>query len=149
MDDWVVRWPGNIPMESMTDQDNLFRDMDIDPRPPVPKRKKRRKPEAKIQKEIVSWLLKKGVVLAITDAGILLRMGLNASCGVPMGWPDLTVCLPGGRFLGIEVKSKHGRQSDMQKSMQQKIEDQGGLYILVHSLAETKKKVIPYLLNVR
>jgi hypothetical protein len=99
-----------------------------------PRRKKR--PEAKIQAEIVRWLLGKGAVLAITDAGILSKMGLNARCGIPEGWPDLTCCLPGGRFLGVECKSSKGKQSRIQTVAQDKIEKNGGLYILAHSLAE-------------
>lgn len=109
---------------------------------PPPKKpcKRRRKPEAKVQKAIVLWLnAEVGAVLAVTDAGVLSKMGLNMSCGIPAGWPDITACLPGGRFLGIEVKSARGRQSDAQKFIQARIEKAGGLYILAHSLDEAKK----------
>jgi len=105
------------------------------PRP----RRRRRQPEAKVQKEIVHWLLTQGVVLAITDAGLLARMGLEMSCGIPTGWPDITGCLPyGGRFLGVECKAPGKKQTPAQVHMQQHIEKCGGIYMVARSLAELK-----------
>jgi hypothetical protein len=103
---------------------------------PIFRPRKRRKPEAKVQKAIASWLLSRGVVLAITDAGILNKMGLGMSCGVPEGWPDITGCLPDGRFIGVECKAPKGKQSQAQIEMQAKIEGNGGLYLVAHSVGE-------------
>jgi len=105
------------------------------------RRRRRKKPEAKVQTEIVRYLVSKGVVLAVTDAGLLAKMGLGMGCGVPAGWPDLTGCTPGGRFIGVEVKSAKGRQSEAQAEIQKRIEKAGGLYILAHSLAELKSEL--------
>jgi hypothetical protein len=63
-------------------------------------------------------------------------MGLNMSCGIPAGWPDITGCLPGGRFLGVECKSAKGKQSPEQAKFQIVIEKRGGVYVVAHSLAE-------------
>jgi hypothetical protein len=97
---------------------------------------RRRKPEAKVQSEIIKWLVPRGVILAVTDAGLLAKMGLGMSCGIPTGWPDLTACTPSGRFMGVECKAAGGRQSDEQRATQKRIEDNGGLYVLAHSLEE-------------
>ena len=107
---------------------------------PAPRRRRKR-PENKVQKEIVAWLLERGVLVAITDAGILNKLGLGMGCGIPAGWPDLTCCLPSGRFLGVECKATKGRHSKAQKSMQVRIEGNGGIYILAHSLAELIKSL--------
>jgi hypothetical protein len=97
-------------------------------------RRHRESAEAKTQKQICNWLVGIGAIYAVTDAGILSKMGLGMRCGVPTGWPDLTCCLPGGRFLGIEVKAPKGKQSDDQLAMQAQIENKGGLYIVARSL---------------
>jgi hypothetical protein len=106
------------------------------------KRRKRGRPEARIQKEIVQLLIVRlRAVVAVTDAGMLAKMGLGMSCGIPTGWPDITACLPSlGRFLGVEVKAPGGRQSPEQKLMQARIEALGGLYILAHSVEEFIEK---------
>jgi hypothetical protein len=101
-----------------------------------PRRKHRGRPEAKIQKQIAAYLIGKGVVLAITDAGVLARMGAGMNCGIPAGWPDITGCMPGGRFIGVECKAATGKQDRLQVLAQMKIEGNGGLYILAHSLEE-------------
>jgi hypothetical protein len=117
----------------MTLEDELYNPIVTDR---LPQRRRNKKPEAKIQKAIAVWLISRGVVLAVTDAGILNRMGLGMGCGIPAGWPDLTCLIPGGRFLGVECKAPGGRQRDDQVQMQRKIQDAGGWYILADSLAD-------------
>lgn len=48
------------------------------------------------------------------------------------GMPDI-VALIAGKFVGIELKSDKGRQSEEQKIAQKHIEKLGGLYLLVNS----------------
>lgn len=70
------------------------------------------------------------------------------------GMPDIVVCLkaksgyirdemnlPWGLFIGIEVKSKVGRQSPDQKLAQEHIEKVGGLYWLIRSPEELEAKL--------
>ena len=52
------------------------------------------------------------------------------------GMPDIVACLPGGRFLGLELKSEKGRQSPEQKQAQASIEALGGLYALLRTPEE-------------
>ena len=111
--------------------DTMFRP--IEKRFDQPRRRKR--PEAQVQKQIAGWLMLHGIVVAVTDAGIAHRLGANFSIGVPAGWPDLTACLKTGRFLGVECKAPRGRQREAQVVMQQKIEANNGIYIMATSLA--------------
>jgi hypothetical protein len=113
----------------------------VGPGPKTTRRKKRGRPEAKVQAQIVAWLLSKGAIVAITDAGSLAKLGLGISTGVPTGWPDITACLPGGRFLGVECKAPEGRQSTAQIKFQVMIEKRGGLYVLAHSVVELVAKL--------
>ena len=57
----------------MTLEDELYNPIITDR---LPQRRRNRKPEATVQKAIAVWLMKQGAVVAITDAGILNRMGL-------------------------------------------------------------------------
>jgi hypothetical protein len=95
-------------------------------------RRPRGKPEKQVQKEIGVWLAQKGIPFAVTDAGVLY----GVSAGIPRGWPDITACWPGGRFVGIECKAAKGRQSEDQAVYQRDIQAQGGRYVLAHSFAE-------------
>lgn len=54
------------------------------------------------------------------------------------GFPDLVVFHKNlnGRFLGLEVKSEKGRQSDAQKQMQEIITSSGGFYFLIRNVED-------------
>jgi hypothetical protein len=101
-------------------------------------RKRNRKPEAKVQKAIIAWLLEHKVVLAVTDAGALAKLGLGISCGIPAGWPDITGCVRGGRFIGVECKAPGGKQSQDQKVCEAAIHNNGGHYCLAQSVEDVK-----------
>ena len=42
----------------------------------------------------------------------------------------------GGKFIGIEVKSNSGKQSDAQKAFEDGLKRAGGTYILARSLED-------------
>lgn len=107
----------------------------------APRRRQRRRPEREIQKRIVRRLRASGCLVAVTDAGAAYRAGGFFGESIPVGWPDVTGLLPGGRFLGVEVKSARGRQSAAQKQMQDEIESRGGLYILAYSIEDVLKAI--------
>lgn len=56
------------------------------------------------------------------------------------GMPDL-MALKGGMFLGVELKSEKGTQSDDQKRWQESIEKHGGRYILAKCVEEVESIV--------
>jgi len=51
------------------------------------------------------------------------------------GCPDIIV-LKDGRFIGLEVKTDKGKQSDLQKEAEEKIERCGGEYYIVRNLED-------------
>ena len=58
--------------------------------------------------------------------------------GVLAGVADLTVLLPNGRIIYIEMKVKGNRQTDNQKDFQQKAEALGYKYYVCYSFDEFK-----------
>ncbi len=54
------------------------------------------------------------------------------------GVPDIIIVL-NGKFIGIEVKTKKGVQSDNQKEFQQNLESAGGEYYIVRSVSELQE----------
>ncbi len=104
-------------------------------------RRKRHKPERALQKTILAWLRSHGCLAAVTDAGAAYRAGSFGADTVPPGWPDITALLPGGRFVGIECKSKRGRQSAVQKRMQRKIRSRGGIYVLARGIEDVQDAI--------
>lgn len=63
------------------------------------------------------------------------------SFGYP-GSSDILGILSGGRFLAVECKSATGVQSDKQKEFQARIEANGGLYLLVRSVADLERGIV-------
>ena len=54
------------------------------------------------------------------------------------GAPDIIVCYQ-GNYVGLEVKSKKGRQSDSQKDAEERILDAGGEYHIVRSVEDVQE----------
>lgn len=72
------------------------------------------------------------VGVAKTERGAVIKFGLFP------GSADLIGCFR-GRFIGVELKSAKGRQSDKQKKWQGQVEDRGGgLYFIVRSEDEAR-----------
>jgi Holliday junction resolvase-like predicted endonuclease len=83
--------------------------------------------EQKIQAKIIKWLEANGhyVVKIITAS--------------KAGIPDLIVCTPAGGFVGIEVKTKTGVSSALQKVNIRKINQKGGRAFIARSLDDVKR----------
>lgn len=50
------------------------------------------------------------------------------------GVPDIIGIMPDGRFIGIEVKSPKGKQSEYQKAFEAKCKDKQGIYIVAKTM---------------
>ena len=103
---------------------------------------KRRNPELAVQKAIARWLRAYGALVAITDAGAAYKAGAFFGRALPPGWPDITALLPDGRFIGVECKSKRGRQSLAQTLMEREIRNRNGIYVLAYSVEDVEKALI-------
>lgn len=62
------------------------------------------------------------------------KTGRRIRFGVP-GQPDIQGCAA-GRWVGVEVKSATGRQSSEQRAFQDRIQNAGGVYLVVRSADE-------------
>ncbi len=60
--------------------------------------------------------------------------------GLGKGSADLIGLIVGsGRFLGVEIKTATGRQSDEQKAWQRTIQSYGGIAVVLRSVAEAEE----------
>ena len=102
------------------------------------------KSEKQIQKEVIDylqWLENMGIVYFMrTGSGMVKVKGEEGKKDRmfktgKVGAPDITCCWR-GKFVGIEIKSHKGKQTDAQLKAQWKIEGAGGLYLLVRDVWE-------------
>jgi len=66
-----------------------------------------------------------------------LESGRYFKTGRP-GVPDIVVIMK-GRFIGLEVKTPKGRQSEAQEKAQNQIQRAGGEYYIVRSISDVKE----------
>lgn len=69
--------------------------------------------------------------------------------GVRPGFPDLILLLPRGKcpYIGIELKTTKGRQSEHQKTYQKVFESVGARYVVVRSVPEFLDVIESYIFN--
>jgi len=96
--------------------------------------------EKEIQYTIIQYLeYQKNLYFIRTNsfAGSFLRR--NGSAGYiknnKAGCPDIIV-LKNGRFIGLEVKTDKGKQSDLQKEAEKQIKNSGGEYYIIRRLED-------------
>ena len=58
--------------------------------------------------------------------------------GLAPGWPDIIAVLPGGRFLGLELKAERGRLSNAQEAVQRALDARGAVFRVVRSLDDVR-----------
>jgi hypothetical protein len=87
------------------------------------------------------WLRARGCLVAVTDAGAAYRAGAFFGDAIPSGWPDVTGLLPDGRFIGVECKAASGRQSPVQRHMEQEIRRRSGIYVLARSAEDVQRAI--------
>lgn len=109
---------------------------------PPAKKRKGKTPEAKVSTAVDNYLKKIGAITIRTNAGAWQDDSGHWIMGAKAGTADKTVCLPGGHFAGLEVKSATGTQTDAQKRWQARVEGLGGLYILARSVADVRTALV-------
>jgi len=67
--------------------------------------------------------------------------------GVRAGFPDLILLHPNNfyPFMGIELKTEKGRQSEHQKEYQKMFEEIGAKYVIVRSLDDFMREIKSYM----
>lgn len=96
------------------------------------------KSEKQIQKEVMDylqWLENLGALYFLrTQTGFFKIAGTNRMFKTgKIGAPDISCCWR-GQFIGIEIKTLKGKQTDAQKETQKKIEEAGGRYLIVRDV---------------
>jgi hypothetical protein len=123
--------------------------------PPRPKSNKRGSPEGKIQSQCVAWFWNeypeyRSLLFHIPNEGnrdSKTDGAYRKALGLVAGVSDLMLLVARGPYHGlcIEMKTETGRQSDVQKEWQLKVEKQGYKYIVVRSLEQFKEEISKYL----
>ena len=83
--------------------------------------------------------IKKDLRLYLTGIGAFWS-NIQGGPGSKPGDPDMVVCYK-GRYIGIEAKTKDGRQSEIQKVREKEIINAGGQYWVVRSVDDLKEKI--------
>ena len=108
-------------------------------------------PERDLQRAIVA-LLRRGYPHIVynaatneaqareTDEAKRMRFGAaRKASGVTSGWPDLTLALPGGRTLYLELKAPKGRVSEAQEYIHARLRSLGHQVEVVRSVEEVQQ----------
>jgi len=100
--------------------------------------------ETKIVADTLRVLQLHGVFCWRNNSGVARIDGRWVRFGAP-GSPDIIGVLPGGRFLGVEVKTLVGKESDRQREFRERIESSGGVALVVHNTGEMLAKIKGYM----
>ena len=90
-----------------------------------------------IQNQIRLWCGDHGYPCFRCNVGkVLTAQNTWFDTGLPNGFSDLLILLPGGKVIFCECKTAKGRQREDQKNFQKLVEGLGFKYIMPHSLDE-------------
>ena len=104
---------------------------------PVPKRKKKT-PENQVVRDCLKLLHMQGIFAWRNNTGAV-SIGTRFVRYGHTGSSDIIGLMPCGQFLAVECKAPGGKQSSVQKIFQQKIEANGGRYLLVDSASKLQE----------
>jgi hypothetical protein len=98
--------------------------------------------EQGIQKQILEYLRWRHIVCWKNNtAGIYVKARNTYIPSHAPGVSDILGVLPGGRFLGIEVKAPKGRVSPHQQQFIDTINQAGGLAFVAYSVDDVEQKL--------
>ena len=125
--------------------------------PPRPAQRKKGSPEGRIQSECFVYFHNtypeyRGLYFCVPNENSRADSNsatgaIRRAMGVTAGVSDSLMLIPRGRYicLCIEFKTEKGKQSDIQKSWQAKVESVGAKYVICRSLEQFKELVREYL----
>ena len=82
-----------------------------------------------------------GIPVSLPPKEMARALDLMKKTGMVSGMSDLIIHGVKGRCICPECKNETGTQSDKQIEIQARIEDLGGVYFVIRSLPEFKKKI--------
>ena len=112
---------------------------------PAPKKKKSKAPEGKVVKECLALLRAMQIFAWRNNTGAVqvsdrfIRYGKKGSADI------IGVLRPHGQFFAVECKSSTGKQSLDQQIFQVRVQENGGIYMLVRSAEELQNIMQGYL----
>jgi len=89
--------------------------------------------EAEVQRDILSYLRRRGVLCARVNAGRAGAVRL-----APTGWSDIVGCYK-GRFLAVEVKGPDGKLTPEQMAFLLRVRDEGGIAVVARDVMDVAK----------
>lgn len=101
-------------------------------------RRSRSQPENKVIQACFRVLQARGIFAWRNNTGCAWIGNRPIRYGLP-GSADILGLLPNGRFLAVECKSAKGRQSDTQKTFEELVVKNNGVYILARSAEDLEK----------
>ena len=110
----------------------------------------KRTPEGQLQRLVLDWLAAKHIFALRMQTGVLRNpAGRPVTFGIPgqadiLAFPQFSVVPPDYMHivpLWIELKAPKGKQSELQKSFQAKVEDEGHRYLLIRDLSELEAQL--------
>ncbi len=100
------------------------------------------KPEQCIQRQILEWLNWKHIFCwKVTTTGIYVKTRDTWIPNQAPGVSDILGVLKDGRILAIEVKSPKGKVSPHQQVFLDRINENGGLAFVAHSIEEVEEQL--------
>ena len=90
-------------------------------------------PEKEFQRAALEYLRMCGCVVWPMTSGLLKRGGRYIRTG-PTGAPDIVGLVPGGRFIGVECKTRRGRLTTKQAEFLDAISAAGGIAVEARTL---------------
>lgn len=96
--------------------------------------------EVEIQKPILEYLTLRGIFHYRQNTGAFKREDGHFYRFGATGSPDI-ICVINGRYIGLEMKTPIGKQSEHQKAFQEKLSEAGGIYFLVRSFDEAVEAI--------
>jgi hypothetical protein len=98
--------------------------------------------ESRIKAAILTYLLRHGLYVWNNPSGaVQIRPGQFMRFG-KVGSADIIGCLPGGRFIAVEVKAPKGQLSDQQAEFLARIKNLGGLAIVARGTKDVEAALI-------
>lgn len=111
---------------------------------PKKRSKPRKKPEQQLQRDILKFLRANNIFCwKVETTGMPIRNRAGQVTGLRpsliAGHPDLAGVLPDGRALFVEVKTKTGTVSALQKKWLDRLTEQGALAVVARSVEEVRE----------
>jgi hypothetical protein len=99
-------------------------------------------PENRVKAEVLKYLKLRRIKAWSNPSGaVRIRPGKFMSFGLK-GSADILGCLPGGRFLAVEVKAERGRLSPEQRQFLAGIRALGGLAVVARSYRDIEAALL-------